>query len=861
MQYFCQNEQRKRRVREHPTLNGIDYLELGDGVDTGDELRQDRLRVRFLKWDYVNELKKHNIRIEGGERIRYINVIEACIDKNDSNVLCIKLDRYGDFSTYRLRIVKGPGQSDPPEWLDALLSSIPFSFKVACPSDFDCKKTPVCATESIPPPEIDYLAKDYASFRQLMYDRLSTIMPQWQERNVADFGVALVETLAYVADHLSYYQDAVATEAYLGTARRRVSVRRHARLLDYSMHDGCNARTWVVFEVSDGADGYVLPAHTPLLTKGTVAEEIEVHERRPAVAGKCTQFDLSSKLQRESEVSRYCIKGLDRTLPVFETMHKLALHADFNEIEFYTWGDDKCCLPKGATKATLNNEKNKLRHLKVGDLLLFEEVLGITTDGLKGSKADANAEHRHVVRLIRVEFTSDLLEDEAPYITEGEERSALRVVNIEWGPEDALPFPLCLWQVEVDSSEPRGRARTMDRAQRKVRRPVSVVRGNVVLADHGRTVCDEPLVPEATPANARYRPRLRHSNVTFHVPYDDDVARGKPAAGLLIQDPGAALSDVLLQSNNETWNSRLDLLDSDRFAREFVTETEDDGRAFIRFGDDILGKRPVPGTTFKSTYRIGNGSAGNVGAETINRVVLPKVRSAIASSVSVRNPLPAKGGTDPESINEVRNSAPRAFRTQQRAVTPNDYADMSEHHSEVQEARAIRRWTGSWYTMFVSVDRKGGRPVDSSFEQALRTNLEKARMMGHDLDINSPNFVALDIALVVVVAEENLRSTIKASLLELFSAVQTTDGQLGFFHPDKLTFGQSIYLSNLIAEAMKVPGVARVIPERFQRWDRLARNELQEGKIEIGPFEIPRLDNDLNAPENGRIEFIMKCGQ
>jgi hypothetical protein len=48
--------------------------------------------------------------------------------------------------------------------------------------------------------------------------------------------------LAYAADQLSYYQDAVATEAYLGTARRRTSARRHARLVDYFMHDGANAR-------------------------------------------------------------------------------------------------------------------------------------------------------------------------------------------------------------------------------------------------------------------------------------------------------------------------------------------------------------------------------------------------------------------------------------------------------------------------------------------------------------------------------------------------------------------------------------------------------------------------------------------
>ena len=78
-----------------------------------------------------------------------------------------------------------------------------------------------------------------------MLDRLALLVPDWRERNAADVGIALVELLAYVGDHLSYQQDAVATEAYLGTARRRVSSRRHARLVDYLMHDGCNARAWV----------------------------------------------------------------------------------------------------------------------------------------------------------------------------------------------------------------------------------------------------------------------------------------------------------------------------------------------------------------------------------------------------------------------------------------------------------------------------------------------------------------------------------------------------------------------------------------------------------------------------------------
>jgi hypothetical protein len=106
---------------------------------------------------------------------------------------------------------------------------------------------------SIPRHRTDYLAKDYESFRQLMFDRLSASLPGWTERHPTDLGVTLVEAVAYAADRLSYYQDAVATEAYIGTARQRRSLRRHGRLIDYALHEGCNARAWVQVTVSDQA--------------------------------------------------------------------------------------------------------------------------------------------------------------------------------------------------------------------------------------------------------------------------------------------------------------------------------------------------------------------------------------------------------------------------------------------------------------------------------------------------------------------------------------------------------------------------------------------------------------------------------
>src|SRR5206468_11241448 len=132
------------------------------------------------------------------------------------------------------------------------------------------------------PAAVDYLAKDYESFRRLMLDRLGALVPGFRERNPADLQVTLVELLAYAGDQLSYAQDAVATEAYLGTARSRVSLRRHARLIDYLVDEGENARVWIQFQA--GEEGVVLPKGTQIV---------------PRIAGVAPRLDPDSTLGRQ----------------------------------------------------------------------------------------------------------------------------------------------------------------------------------------------------------------------------------------------------------------------------------------------------------------------------------------------------------------------------------------------------------------------------------------------------------------------------------------------------------------------------------------------------------------------------------
>lgn len=814
-QYSCKQLERRQAVLDDGTLNGIDYLEVASAD-------QKTLTLGLLK--SVNGLTIGNFVLEGGVRITGLSI--TGVAGQPGKTLTLKASAAGDFSNYTLRLVSAPGSSTPPSGFDPQLSSVEFSFKIACPSDFDCKADTTCPPAAASEPEIDYLAKDYSSFRRLMFDRMSVLMPEWRDRNPADAQVTLVELLAWAGDQLSYAQDAAATEAYLGTARRRVSLRRHARLLDYRIGEGCNARAFVALTVTAGADGKVLPGANSLL----------------GVPGTQLATRLAELSPLESELP---VAAAKRAI-VFETLHDLLLIEAHNEIGFHTWSDSLCCLPAGATRATLRNDGGLA--LQPGDLLLLEEVASPVT----GLAVDADPTHRHVVRLETVTLGPAVLDP-----LDGQ-----LVAEVTWRREDALPFPLCL----------SARIATGSDATKLV--IVAVARGNVVLADHGRTVTDEELLPAVVPAAGSYRPLLPLTDPTFAAPFDAAavVVKDELTAAVLSVEPAAsamrplaadAVPAVRLVAGDENWFPQRDLLASDRFATEFVVETERDGTAQLRFGDDQLGKRPVPGTQFELVLRVGGGTAGNLGADALRHVFAPALLLPPGSVTRVRNPLPAVGGTAPESLEQVRQFAPQAFRRQERAVTEADWVEVALRFpgGDVQRAAARFRWTGSWYTVFITVDRAGGLPAsDPVFKEALRQHLERYRLAGYDLEIGDPVYVALDLLLTVCVKPGYFRSNVLAALRQAFSRQRLPDGTLGFFHPDNFTFGQPLYLSRLCAAAMDVDGVGSVQLERFQRWGKLPNHELDNGVITAAPLEILRLDNDPNFPENGKLEFELHGG-
>ncbi|NEO40720.1 MAG: putative baseplate assembly protein [Moorea sp. SIOASIH] len=820
--------QRRMAVSAHPIQIGLDYIQVEWLEDTEDEWN---LLVYFIpaapglegKQVAPETVTSGNIQItKGGVVSNDVELLPATpetpvIIKGNRLQLTVKhpltsSDSEEQSNSYQLKLINIPN-------LDPFFEELSFGFRK--PEQISTKIDPqqpllgeLKTQESI---EITYLAKDYSSFRQLILDRLSVVMPKWRERNPADIGIVLTEILAYTADSASYYQDAVATEAYLSKARQRISIRRHCRLVDYVLHEGCNARVWVYLELQSGM------------------EPVMLHKDSMVVTGAST---LQPVLKSDSREAQEVLKK--KGAKVFQTLHDLELRSEHNKIEFYAWGASEFYLKKGTTKATLVGH---LKHLQKGDLLLLEEVKNPQTG------EDGDPEHRQVVRLTMV--NSQVEDVIGGRFKDPPDNTAVPLTEIEWALPDALKFSLCV----AKPSCPK----TTD--------PLSLARGNIVLADHGKSQEDNNM-PNVQ-ASGDYRPQLSKSDLTYSEVYKHEQAKEQPAAELLQQNPQNAVPVLCLQSSAsnsgdwETWYPQPDLLNSNQFASDFVVEMESDRTAYLRFGDGNLGKAPLAGSTMKASYRSGNGTAGNVGREAI-AYLLPHDSNyyveLVGKIAKIYNPLAAEGGIDPEPIPDARLNAPQAFRIRQNCVTEADYVEVMQRYPEVQKAAAQLRWTGSWYTMFIAVDRYEGKPIDDAFKQELRDYIMPFRLMGHDLEIVEPTFVPLDIVLQVTLKDGYFQNSIRRALEETFGNKDYKSGRRGFFHPDNFTFGQPVFLSRIIKKTMDIDGVYRAEVSRFQVWGRTPQDELNRGVIATDTLSIVRVDNNPYTPEYGLIEFELEGG-
>lgn len=809
----CDDDRRSGVLRNpaHP-LNGIDFVEF-----RREPLNRFILDVTFLKPAPTATIA--NFAVLGGVRIVDLKVTSVETVAANPLMLRVLVDREGDFSLYVLQMTH-------PQ-IDEERSQAVVNFKATCPSEFDCRPTHDCPPEQHDEPTLDYLAKDYQSFRRLMVDLISERNPSWQERLPADLGMTLVELLAYAADYLSYYQDAgPGTEGYLDTCLHRISAARHARLIDYTMGQGQNAQTFVHFEGGPGANG-TIPSGSKVTS--LVAVPLQGDAAPPSTIIRPTaNFDGDPALANAA---------------VFELKADVRVLEIHNEMRIHTWDDQFCCLGANTTEVFLYRDNAGVAvrpTLQAADYLLLEEVRSPVT----GLEADANSKHRQVLLVGGVEATFDAAFTNAvaggvltPRLNTAD--PALPLLRVVFAKGQTLSFPACI-SAETDDH------RVID--------PVTVARGNIAPADHGRSIVrdtQDGTLDMPDMGSGRWPiPALQLPSADAPVTQRPQPAG--PPVSLSISFPGEPVP--------ETWTPVPNLLDSGPFDQSFVVETDNDSRSSLRFGDDLYGRRPYGAERVIALYRTGNGEIGNIGWGSLVHLVDPGV--IVPPINRVWQPLPASGGLEPETIEHVRQIAPEAFRAIQfRAVTEADWEQMALRNPDVAAAKASFHWTGSWYTVFIAIHpvdqvnlRRlpgGGTELQPDFARAIKAFLTRFKLAGYDLDIRAAIYAPLEIDIRICIGDGHFRGDVLAEVQRALSNQKFADGTTGFFFPLRFGFGSAVYLSQIYAAVSAVEGVTSSEILTFKRYWELPHGELERGAILMTPFEIPRLDNDRNFPENG----------
>jgi hypothetical protein len=737
-----------------------------------------------------------------------------------STSLTVRVAPIGDYSTYELAVSFQNGMGD--NLIDPLFAVIAFKFRPGC-FNLNCAPTWQKGREPVAKPVIDYLAKDFDSFKHVLINAMRDRVPGWEPTSEVDLDQVIIDLLAADGDFLSDFQDRVVQERYWGLARKRVSLARHARLMDYHIHQGNQANTELI---------------------ATVASEQILAEGFGVWSGARWQ---------------------DNGAQVFTTAQAQRCHPWLNSISFFTWGDALASIDAGATYADLVlpaplNPGNEGEADQFRDIFRREEVAYLIIEERlnpeTGTENGRDMNKRQKLMLLPGDDAAETRFD--PF-------SNQHYVRIHWQPDDRLYQRYCV----------------VTRCQGTPVTDVTQLFGNIVQVQHGRPYTTIFRPPGAELAQADHTV-LNYSDEAHWqvsnwgtlcqlpngpVAYRDTLPGGDvpPVSSTLCEVAGFA----------SPWQEQTDLIESQQDNEHYIVETDELGRSQLRFGAGSTNNSSTNGRSLDDNavvtvhYQVGRGSAGHVGQDKITGYQGPAWLTAI------RNPFDVNNGRDPESRDVFLRRAPIAYRSKQkRAVTLADYVARAEELPDVSHAYASYGWTGSWRTVRVAIDPTGTTELTDTMRERIFNHLDAVRLIGEDLEIRLARYLPLDIHMRLCADPDYWPEDLGEILEQEFSDDLTADGRPGFFHPDLWTFGQALHASQVIGRALSVIGVGRVLSLSMRRWHQgfgvsnttitLNPNALHETAVDliaVEPYEVIQVANNPDHLEQGRMTFDIQGGR
>ena len=242
-----------------------------------------------------------------------------------------------------------------------------------------------------------------------------------------------------------------------------------------------------------------------------------------------------------------------------------------------------------------------------------------------------------------------------------------------------------------------------------------------------------------------------------------------------------------------------------------------------KIGDFInnssLGVTPTANRTMFVKYRTGGGSATNLGSNVLTTLGIADIlvtgpitamNVSVRNSIRVNNPIPALGGKNEPSVEEIRNLVRYNFSSQNRAVTITDYQTRIAlmpgefgapfRCSVFEEQNKIKIYT-------LGLDSKGTLSSQSTttLQQNIATYLSDYRMINDYIEINNAKIINLGFEIDLVIDKQFPQSQI------ITEAINKTKS---YFDINKWNMGDDIYLAQLVETINNISGVLNVVDIR-----------------------------------------------
>jgi predicted phage baseplate assembly protein len=344
-------------------------------------------------------------------------------------------------------------------------------------------------------------------------------------------------------------------------------------------------------------------------------------------------------------------------------------------------------------------------------------------------------------------------------------------------------------------------------------RATAGVLANAAFATHGETVAERLGSGDATREYQRFA--LRQAPLTYTA-----------------EETGLATS-LEVRVGDVKWNEVPTLYGEGPRDRAYTTRRQDDGTTVVQFGDGHSGARlPTGRENVQAVYRKGIGRVGNVRAGQLSLLM-----TRALGLRSVKNPLAAGGGQDPQELESARTNAPVTVLTLDRIVSLRDFEDYARTYPGIAKAQAVWTWDAGHRGILLTVAGPEGDAV-STDDGMLGDKLRLAAGAHGDVfvPVRIHSFRAVRFHLKARVTCEPDRLPAKVG-----EAVAAALGAAFSFGARR--FGQRVNLSEVVATIQAVPGVRAVDVDALYR----------EGDDAVpNPFlraEAPRPGADADAAQ------------